>query len=70
MFHSHKTYVLGRPEDIILSLSRKMMKICLYLGVLIPIDWSDEVEQDIEHNILQTEDYIIVELFGSHPRLI
>ena len=47
-----------------------MMKICLYLGVLIPIDWSDEVKQDIEHNILQTEDYIIVELFGSHSRLI
>ena len=70
MFHSHKTYVLGRPEDIGLSrLSRNMM-ICLYLGVLIPIDWSDEVKQDIEHNILQTEDYIIVELFGTHPRLI
>ena len=49
---------------------RGRIDICLYLWVFIPIDWSDEIKQHIQHNILQAEDYIIVELFWSHIRLI
>ena len=42
----------------------------LYLRVFISIDWLDEVEQNVQHNVLQTVDYIIIKLFWSHIRLI